>query len=196
MKVVLIRHFATIGNLESCYIGKTDQSIRAGSYDSNYDDLQNVSVIFTSLMKRAKETADVLFPNSQKFVAQNLKEMDFGIFEGKSFKDLKNDVDYQNWLDSNCLNMCPGGESKKMFSIRTCEAFCRVINYCIDNEMETVVIVAHGGTAMAIAENIVEPKREYFSVKLGFGKSIELFINPKTFRENMSAEIISNVRKK
>ena len=76
--------------------------------------------------------------------------MDFGLFEGKNYEDLGADPLYQQWLDSNCQDPCPEGESMDNFSKRVCRGFEEVMDKAASQGEEQVVILAHGGTLMAL----------------------------------------------
>jgi alpha-ribazole phosphatase len=57
-------------------------------------------------------TANIIYPEtdvSQIHICENLKEMDFGMFENKSYEDLKDEPEYIKWLESDGRNPFPGG---------------------------------------------------------------------------------------
>ncbi len=49
--------------------------------------------------------------------------MDFGQFEGKNYEELKDNPDYQKWIDSNGTLPFPGGEPREQFIRRSMEGF-------------------------------------------------------------------------
>ncbi len=132
------------------------------------------AVVYVSPLKRARETASILFPKAVQVVIPELAEMNFGKFEGRNYKEMENDPDYRAWVEGMCLGKCPGGESREEFCARTCEAFLEVLRQVPQNATETfnrnlnietgktwesgetgekisyLVIVAHGGTQMAV----------------------------------------------
>ena len=78
------------------------------------------------------------------------REVDFGIFEMKSYEQLKDDPDYQAWLTGdNEANTPPGGESGRDMTLRVLEAFRRTQALPGDT-----VIVTHGGVIAAIMANL------------------------------------------
>jgi len=101
-------------------------------------------------MLRAKQTASICFPDSKQIITEDLREMDFGDFEGKTADDMKDDTAYLRWVDGGCEGPCPGGESLSSFSKRVCGAFNTIVRKAISDGEKCVVIVAHGGTIMAI----------------------------------------------
>ena len=82
----------------------------------------------------------------------DFREMCFGIFEGRNYIDMEHDPEYLAWVGSDCEGCCPGGERKGDFSNRTCEAFVPLVEEALKNGEDILVIMAHGGTQMAIME--------------------------------------------
>ena len=159
MLVYLLRHGKTAWNLEGRYQGSSDIPLcDAGKRELSPADFSPERV-YVSPMKRAAETAQLLFPGVQTIAVPGLEEMDFGAFEGKSFRDLADDRAYRAWVEGNCTAPCPGGEGREDFSQRVCAAFERLMA----REREQLVIVAHGGTQMAMLERYGRPHRDYFA---------------------------------
>ena len=159
MLVYLLRHGKTAWNLEGRYQGRSDIPL----CEAGRKALKPAGVVpervYVSPMKRAAETAQLLFPGVQPIAVPGLEEMDFGSFEGKSFRDLADDPAYRAWVEGNCTAPCPGGEGREDFSRRVCAAF----EDLMAREREQLVIVAHGGTQMAILERYGRPHRDYFA---------------------------------
>ena len=89
--------------------------------------------------------------------------MDFGVFEGRTYDEMKDDAAYCAWLDSECESACPNGESKAVFCKRVCRAFEKLEDEALARGDERLVIVAHGGTQMAALSRFAEPHRDYYS---------------------------------
>ena len=87
-KLHLIRHGLTAGNLEGRYIGSgtdlplCDQGRAELRQLKQQFEYPAVSLVFTSPLQRAVQTADILFPGVRQIALQDLREMDFGVFEG------------------------------------------------------------------------------------------------------------------
>ena len=159
MLVYLLRHGETAWNLEGRYQGKSDLPLcEAGRHALSPAHFRPERV-YASPMLRAAETARLLFPGARLIPVPGLREMDFGAFEGKRFRDLADDPAYRAWVEGSCTGRCPGGESREAFSQRVCAAF----EALMEREREELVIVAHGGTQMAILERYGRPRRDYFA---------------------------------
>ena len=101
MKIYLIRHGKTKGNLEERYIGRTDEPLcEAGRENLKKYQYPQVEMVFTSPMKRCMQTAETIYPGQQYQCIEELRESDFGAFEGHTYKELSGDVRYQAWIDS------------------------------------------------------------------------------------------------
>src|SRR5699024_11343337 len=75
-------------------------------------------VIFSSPLIRCTETAEILFPHQEIHREPDMKEMNFGIFEGKTYEQLKAETSYTNWLSNPFSGCPPGGESFHAFTKR------------------------------------------------------------------------------
>ena len=125
MQTVLIRHGRTPGNDERRYIGRTDESLSArgkAEAEKAVRDFEQKKV-YVSPLKRARETAAILFPNAEQIILPGLRETDFGSFEGKTADEMADDADYRAWVDGMCLGTCPRGESRADVTRRAVEAF-------------------------------------------------------------------------
>ena len=153
MKVIIIRHGKTQSNIERRYMGcRTDEDLLETEESSLQDPgiADDDLLIISSPMKRSLQTAHIFFPGREILVADDLREMDFGIFEGKNYMDLSGDPDYQAWVDSGCTSRIPGGESMDSFIKRTMTGFREAVRTAIDKRAATLCIVAHGGSIMSV----------------------------------------------
>ena len=124
-----------------------------------------------SPMRRCLETAAILYPEMRPFVVEELRECDFGDFEGHNYAELNGRADYQAWIDSNGMLPFPGGESREAFADRCCAAFSQVM---AGEGEKDVAFIVHGGTIMAIMERFALPPRDYFSYQVRNGTGFEL----------------------
>ena len=162
MRIWLLRHGATAYNDERRYQGRTDIPLS----DRGLDALRKAdiapTVVYVSPLRRAKQTAAVLFPAAELAEVPALKEMDFGAFEGRNYREMADDPDYRAWVESGCTGQTPGGESKAAFSDRVCGAFAALMDAALEAGKPQLVILAHGGTQMAVLERYALPRRDYF----------------------------------
>ena len=90
----------TEGNEKGQYIGSTDLEVTTNGIIEleelkKRDIYPKCDLIFSSPMKRAVQTAEIIFPGREIILKEKLREMDFGEFEGKTANDLKDRKDYE-----------------------------------------------------------------------------------------------------
>lgn len=158
MNIYLIRHGKTEANERRLYCGSTDlslsetgvQELRSIAYD-----IQNVRFL-TSGMKRTNETLGILFGDVPFEEDRRFREVDFGIFEMRSYEELKDLPAYIAWCTGdNEANVPPQGESGLQMKQRVLEAFSDL--------REDTVLVCHGGVIAAIMAHLFpeEQKTRY-----------------------------------
>lgn len=172
--LVLIRHGATESNKEHRYLGQTDEELsQEGKKElAEYQELQyypDIDRLFTSPMKRCVQTAKILYPRLQPERIEEWTEMDFGVFEGKNYRELQGDERYQEWLDSNGTLPFPEGESREDFVARCGKGFLRMLEDVKENEKQNVIgMIVHGGTIMALLSKYAGG--DYFHYQVSNGK--------------------------
>lgn len=180
MKITLIRHGETEGNLRKAYIGSTDEPLSLEGISK----LQTVSnlqkKVYVSNKIRTQETAKILFPQAELEIISLLEEMNFGLFEGKNFKELEENVLYQTWISGNCQGFCPKGERMSDFIYRCKNAFYQVAT----KNSEDKIFVIHGGTIMAICSQFVR-NSSYFQWQVPCGTVLNFHWNG-TFLEELT----------
>lgn len=164
MEVILLRHGKTEGNLAGRYIGRTDEPLceAARRQLREVEPFTGVSNVLASPLRRARETARLLFPEAALTICRDLREMDFGDFEGRTAGEMAADPAYRQWVRDGCTGPCPNGESLESFMARTCGAFDLAVRRSISRKEERLVVVAHGGSIMAIMSRFARPRRPFF----------------------------------
>lgn len=164
LALTILRHGQTAGNLRHAYVGSTDDPLCDAGRDAirRAGPFPHVPLVYASPLCRARETAEILFPNARIVLCPGLQEMDFGVFEGRNAEDMRDDPVYTAWVDSGCRDRCPGGEAMDDFRQRTQTEFERIAAECLARGDESLVIVAHGGTIMSVMSRFSHPPRPYF----------------------------------
>lgn len=177
MKLELIRHGETDLQREHRYQGITDAPLstvgRKRLLPANF---RPERVIVTPL-RRTRETAAILFPAVPQMVIPELQEMNFGCFEGKNYLEMEHDPDYRSWVDGMCLGRCPGGESKAEYVRRVSGAFTALMDRALAECWSDCIIVAHGGTQMALLEQFAIEKKDYYAWQLPCGHGYRLDVS-------------------
>lgn len=162
--IYLIRHGETEANIKHIYCGSTDiplssagiEKLQARRDEEVMCRIRKVAQRFvTSGMTRTDQTLKLLFGDVDYNVDLRFREMDFGIFEMRSYYELKDTPEYQLWLaGDNEANVCPGGESGHQMEMRVMEAFNELEAFFMDGADKNVVVVTHGGVIAAIMSNL------------------------------------------
>lgn len=174
MRLELIRHGETALQKEHRYQGTTDAPLSTeGRNNLRPAEVLPERAIVTPL-RRTRETAEILFPGVPQLVIPELREMNFGRFEGKNYLEMEKDPDYRGWVDGMCLGRCPGGESKAEYVRRVTAVFSALLDQALDQHWKDCVIVAHGGTQMALLEQFALEKKDYYSWQLPCGHGYRL----------------------
>lgn len=177
LRLALLRHSITEGNLKKRYIGVTDEPLCPEGIlflkEHYYPEAEH---IFVSPMRRCVETARLLYPRMPFHILEELAECDFGDFENKNYQELSDNPDYQKWVNSGGTLPFPNGESRESFRWRSLKGFQRVIYFCMNKGAKSAAIVTHGGNIMSIMEEYAYPRKEYYQwhVNNGCGYVIEL----------------------
>ena len=187
MTVWLIRHGRTEWNDSGRYQGKTDLPLSNEGAAELARAPFSPETVYVTPLKRTQETAKILFPDARQIVVDNLREMDFGAFEGRTYIEMENDADYRAWVEDNCRGRCPGGESRDEFAARICAAFEKLM----DESEGDVVIVAHGGTQMSVMERFAVPHEPYFSRNAKNGTGYEL--DASNWRSDRTLKLVQYV---
>lgn len=192
-EVYLIRHGKTAGNLEGRYIGRTDEPLCGeGIRLLKEKELPLVELVYTSPYKRCLETAKILWPEAKQEILTELRESDFGDFEGKNYEELKENAAYQKWIDSNGTIPFPNGEDPKKFRLRCVEGFEKAMRLLQTEGLPRCAVVCHGGTIMSILEVYGRPEKSFYDwqVKNGSGFLLEL---PDTWKPGDGIPVIKSL---
>lgn len=177
MKIYLIRHSMTEGNLQKRYIGTTDEELCEEGIallrDRDYPKAQR---LYVSPMKRCRQTAEMIYPGQPYTVVEEFAECDFGLFENKNYQELTGCVQYQEWIDSHGTLPFPEGESRERFIERSLGGFERVMEQCRESGIHVASLVIHGGTIMSIMERYAYPLVSYYDYQVGNGEGYELIL--------------------
>ncbi len=170
MRVEIIRHGETALQAEGRYQGRLDPPLSEEGKAKLLPSSKKPEKVFVTKLLRSRQTAEILFPEAEQILTEGLEEMDFGIFEGRNYIEMEKDAAYRSWVESGCLSPCPDGESKETFCKRVCRSFCALLDQEEKKGREELILLAHGGTQMAVMEALCREKRSYYDWHIGSGK--------------------------
>ncbi len=178
-ELYLLRHGAT--PLNGLYVGSTDVSL---AEEGREQVLQigktlvsmHIDQVFCSPMKRCRETMELLYLDASLEIIDNLREIDFGRWEGHSFEEITTTDQklIESWRISG-ENFCfPDGECVKDFNKRV-ELFSRRVAASTD---ERILIIAHGGTIrhlLCTFLGLSPEKKMIFDIQPGCFSTVALY---------------------
>ena len=152
-RISILRHGRTEANEKGIYIGKTDLPLsEAGKaqlkelYETH--EYPKVQKVYTSPLERAVQSAEILFPDRELTEVDDLREMDFGIFEGLKAEDLVNLDSYKKWLKGGLDNPPPNGESLRNMMVRCYTALNAIILDMMNEGVTHAGVMTHSGILM------------------------------------------------
>ncbi len=147
-RLILIRHGETDYNLENRYCGFSNPPLNnKGIWQSKRlaVRLKNIKIdkVYSSDLKRACETAKIIFENNPIGKITDFREMNFGLFEGLKYGQIikKYPKLYKDWIDNPKVKI-PNGEGLKDMDRRVQEGLSSILS---QHKGKTLAVVAHGG---------------------------------------------------
>ena len=169
MEIHLIRHGKTMANEQKLYCGQTDLPLSEAGREELIS-LKNqgaypppAEMFFTSGLIRTEQTIDILYGNVGRTAVPEIAEYHFGLFEMKSYDELKDRGDYQAWIADETGGVpCPSGESKQQFRKRVIEGYAHILDKLLRTEYNSAFVSCHGGTIACIMEHLIPGKHNFY----------------------------------
>ena len=153
MEFILVRHGKTEYNERRQYCGALDPDLSdLGRQELERSDIKlfleqhTPDMVFCSPMQRTLQTAAILLDGKDVplVAVPELREIDFGDFEGRSYEDMKDDPAYTAWLDTNCEGPIPGGDFPDVFRDDVAVCFESLLETCEAEQADEVYRVVCG----------------------------------------------------
>jgi broad specificity phosphatase PhoE len=122
----------------------------------------SADAVWTSPRLRARETAAPL--TSSPFVDDDLRELDFGELEGRTFDEIAASMPdlYREWMETPTRVRFPGGECWADLKERAVRSIARIEG--------DAIVVTHGGVIRAaLSDWLAIPDEAVFRFELGYG---------------------------
>lgn len=170
MKIYFLRHGETEGNITGTFCGVSETPLSNKGKEQGVlakEKLKGVHLdqVLVSPLSRAIDTAKLAGCQNLEIV-DGLKEMDFGIFEGLTYKEIeaKHPESVKQWREEKSDYLFPQGESLKSFYDRVLQVYKKIL---VDYEGNDLLLVAHSGVLRAIfAHEISENFDHYWKYKV------------------------------
>ena len=191
----LIRHGITEGNLLGQYIGSTDSPLAPQGIEQ-LEQLRKkyrypqAAVYYSSPLSRCTQTLRILYPDANAILVPDLRECDFGDWEGKTAAELeKEDPTFLEWMKTGAQAQPKNGENGGVFMQRVCAAFEKIVEGMLRSGTTSAVIVTHGGCIMSILSAYGLPRANFYDWLTDNGCGYTLRITPGLWMRSMVAEV-------
>ncbi len=161
MEVLLIRHGETEYNIIGRFCGYTDISLNTKGKDqasrlATMLKEEKIDRVYSSDLKRCRETGEGIEPVNPKVYSQNLREMNFGDWEGLKYEEIraKYPGELERWEDDWIDYDVPGGESFRVMALRVIDEFRRIIQENMDNDCR-IVVITHSGCIRTLLSEFI-----------------------------------------
>lgn len=154
--IFLIRHGNTEGTEKKLFYGSTDlsltekgrQEVAEKSAKGLYPEAGQAS-LYTSGMLRTEQTFETIYGNREHGKIPDLREIEIGIFEMKTFEEVMATPYGSRWLKGEMPEFdFPGGDSYQGFFDRV----NRGLQTLVKDESDRVIAVLHGAVISAVMD--------------------------------------------
>lgn len=193
MGVALFRHGLTERNKLRAYSGWGDIPLsQKGKEELKRVNLKEPDLLFSSDLMRCKETASILFPGQPTVFLPELREMNFGEWEGRTYEELKEDPLYRKWLADPYSSRPPNGESMDEFTARIKKGWNLVRKTAVPGN-QRIVIVSHGGPIRQLLTMLSLEERAFWEWELPPGSGYELTFKRESIGRNEICTLLQAV---
>lgn len=199
-RLSVIRHGLTSANDKGIYIGsRSDYSLSEKGINQLWNkkdefDYPKVERVYSSPMKRCLETAEILFPYREVQIVENMTELDFGEFDGKSVNELIDREDYKKWLKGGSPDMRPpGGESMEELMLRLYKGLHEIIMDMMNEELIHCAVVTHSGIISNMLYGFGLPKIDPKELACAPGEGYEILVTAKMWQQSQAFEILGKI---
>ncbi len=194
LKIHLIRHGATDANFLGQYIGcKTDlplapeglNELRMLKENLEYPSIER---LYSSPLLRCRQTGAVLYPDMEVVPVEDLREYDFGSFEGKTAAELEGDPKFISWA-SGKLSAPPYGEENTDFIKRLCLGLNKIVLDMINDGITESAVIMHGGAIMMLLGATAVPQHKSVEWTADNGRGYSIRITPSLYHRSGIVEV-------
>ncbi|NRB06283.1 MAG: histidine phosphatase family protein [Richelia sp.] len=172
LRLLLVRHGETDWNLQRRYQGQTDVPLNVTGKQQSQKLAQfiqdvELDLIVSSSMSRAKETAEIILryhPHISLQLDHGFKEIAHGLWEGKLEGEIAEDFweDLQQWYKNPNQLQLSSGETLQHVWQRSVNIFNAIIEESLNKQLQTILVVAHGGINQILLCHILGLSSENF----------------------------------
>lgn len=165
MKVYLLRHGETEGNVKGTFAGNTDTPLtnlgrRQAKEAYHKVNCFDIDVVISSPLSRAVDTARLSYKTPDE-LRDGLKEMSFGDFENMTYEEISDQYPeaVKIWKEKGLYYTFPNGESVKSFYDRVITCYKKLLE---SYDGKNLLIVAHSGVIRSILSHEISERFEHY----------------------------------
>ena len=184
-EIIFIRHGETDFNRARLYFGHLDPDLNKTGVEQLrktkilFEKREKMpDVVFSSDLKRCSQSMEILEIDEEieKNLTEDLREINFGIFEGKTYEEIKNEYpeETERMINDWRNFKADKGESLKDVMIRTVKKMDEIIE---KYKNKKILIVAHAGVIQALISYYLFGNLDgYWKFKINNGSITKLHI--------------------
>jgi len=165
MKIYLIRHGQTTGDIAGLYGGTYDDHLSKKGVEQVKEMAKklvdkNIEIIYSSPYHRARETAEIIARNiaAPIEIKTDLRERNaYGFMDGQSKKEMAEKYPEEVAKAEDYRQMVRGGEEYEGFKKRILAVFDEIAR----EKYDTVAVLSHGGPIRCFYREVLNPGKEF-----------------------------------
>lgn len=197
-KVFLVRHGITNANKYGIYCGSSDFTL-------NHEGIQELKSlakthtypyadwVFSSPLIRATATAKIIYPGADIVEVDDLREISFGEFEGKSMRDLKNNPLFARFIAGDKTAIPKGAENPDDFLLRCNNAIVTIVNQMMTSNVYTAAVITHASVIGNILSSLAYPKAYPYEWNPAFGHGYTIVADPTIYLREPVFEVTEQI---
>ncbi|MDE5993268.1 MAG: histidine phosphatase family protein [Oscillospiraceae bacterium] len=196
--ISIFRHGLTDANENGVYIGKTDLPLSDAGREALMDKFEQleypkVQRVYSSPLERAVQTAEIIFPDREIVIVDDLREMDFGVFEGLPAEELVHLDSFKKWLKGGLDNPPPNGETLRSMMLRCYSALNLMIMDMMKEGFTHAGAVTHSGILMNMLSCFGLPKKKPMEFACEPGEGYEILVTAMMWQNGNTFEILGKI---
>lgn len=163
-QITLVRHAKTQDNVEKRFSGKIESSVIMSAEEIQNQILpflpkEQLGKVFCSPSQRALFTARALTQDIT--IVESIREIDFGIFEGKTLVEIEKEYpkEFELWSTGQDKYQFPQGEATLDFYKRVVDGFWQIVE---SSPEDKITIFTHGGVIQCLISHLLVGSNQLF----------------------------------
>jgi alpha-ribazole phosphatase len=189
--MALFRHGVTEENKRKAYLGWNDSPLCPES--KTILTSKTYQQYYSSDLQRCVRTAEKLFPSTNFHLIKELREMNFGKWEGKTYEDLKGNNLYREWLGDPFSHSPPQGESFHEFSTRIDSGWSKITKEVLKSNLQSCAVITHGGVIRYLLSRFAPDQKEFWAWQATHDQGYELIFDTESLRRGRRCTLLLEV---